>query len=164
MFRPFRFLHSHSGCFRLERLPGGVCTHWRAPPWHGAHPELTRRDVAQAAHVVHGGQVRDLRKRFPLSRAAVLQRGAQCLLQSCGREHDLACPRTGIARRERLRHDDTAGGNRLLNESPICKGLVPVVSTLWRRPLQCFHVAASSDTDDRRNVNLVRCRFPLILD
>ena len=21
---------------RLERLPGGACTHWKAPPWHGA--------------------------------------------------------------------------------------------------------------------------------
>ena len=25
-----------SGCFRLERLPGGACTHWKAPPYHGA--------------------------------------------------------------------------------------------------------------------------------
>ena len=24
-----------SDCFRLERLPGGVCTHWKAPPFHG---------------------------------------------------------------------------------------------------------------------------------
>ena len=23
-------------CFRLERLPGGPCTHWKAPPCHGA--------------------------------------------------------------------------------------------------------------------------------
>ena len=30
---------SCSGCFRLERLPGGACTHWKAPPLHGAHPE-----------------------------------------------------------------------------------------------------------------------------
>jgi hypothetical protein len=21
----------------LERLPGGACTHWKAPPCHGAH-------------------------------------------------------------------------------------------------------------------------------
>jgi hypothetical protein len=27
-----------SDCFRLERLPGGACTHWKAPPFHGAHP------------------------------------------------------------------------------------------------------------------------------
>jgi phage terminase large subunit GpA-like protein len=26
---------------RLERLPGGACTHWKAPPLHGAHPERT---------------------------------------------------------------------------------------------------------------------------
>src|SRR5471030_116208 len=36
--QPFRYLHSCSGCFRLERLPGGTCTHWKAPPFHGAHP------------------------------------------------------------------------------------------------------------------------------
>src|SRR3981189_1563437 len=28
-----------SGCFRLERLPGGTCTHWKAPPFHGARQE-----------------------------------------------------------------------------------------------------------------------------
>src|SRR5947208_10044531 len=35
-----RCLHSCSGCFRLERSPGGTCTHWKAPPFHGAHPLL----------------------------------------------------------------------------------------------------------------------------
>src|SRR5260370_41121599 len=25
----------------LERLPGGACTHWKAPPLHGAHPNRT---------------------------------------------------------------------------------------------------------------------------
>jgi len=34
--QPLRYLHSCSGCFRLERLPGGTCTHWKAPPFHGA--------------------------------------------------------------------------------------------------------------------------------
>src|ERR1700675_3782751 len=38
---PFRPLHDCSGCFRLERSPGGACTHWKAPPCHGAHPEPT---------------------------------------------------------------------------------------------------------------------------
>jgi Glyoxalase superfamily protein len=28
-------------CFRLERLPGGACTHWNAPPLHGTHPTQT---------------------------------------------------------------------------------------------------------------------------
>ena len=28
--QPFRLLHSCSGCFRLERLPGGICTHWKS--------------------------------------------------------------------------------------------------------------------------------------
>src|SRR6516165_3175099 len=34
----FRHLHSCSGCFRLEHSPGGICTHCKAPPCHGAHP------------------------------------------------------------------------------------------------------------------------------
>ena len=41
--QPFRHLHDCSGCFRLERLPGGACTHWKAPPSHGAHVERTFR-------------------------------------------------------------------------------------------------------------------------
>src|SRR4029077_2247134 len=36
-----RHLHSCSGCFRLERSPGGTCTHWKTPPFHGAHPSAT---------------------------------------------------------------------------------------------------------------------------
>jgi len=28
----FRHLHACSGCFRLEPMPGGTCTHWKAPP------------------------------------------------------------------------------------------------------------------------------------
>ena len=41
--QPLRYLHSCSGCFRLERLPGGTCTHWKTPPCHGAHPFQTSR-------------------------------------------------------------------------------------------------------------------------
>jgi hypothetical protein len=40
-----------SGCFRLERLPGGTYTHWKAPPFHGAHPTRTLA-VAQEQHPV----------------------------------------------------------------------------------------------------------------
>jgi hypothetical protein len=40
------YLHSCSGCFRLERSPGGICTHWKAPPCHGAHPSRTYRRCA----------------------------------------------------------------------------------------------------------------------
>src|ERR1019366_6123333 len=39
--QPLRYLHDCSDCFRLERLPGGVRTHWKAPPLHGAHPQRT---------------------------------------------------------------------------------------------------------------------------
>jgi hypothetical protein len=35
-YKPLRHLHDCSDCFRLERLPGGPCTHWKAPPLHGA--------------------------------------------------------------------------------------------------------------------------------
>ena len=38
--QPFRYLHSCSGSFRLEHLPGGTLTHWKTPPFHGAHPFL----------------------------------------------------------------------------------------------------------------------------
>src|SRR5437660_10529075 len=40
-FSHFCYLHDCSGCFRLERLPGGTYTHWKAPPFHGAHPKRT---------------------------------------------------------------------------------------------------------------------------
>jgi hypothetical protein len=36
--QPFRYLHDCSGCFRLEHSPDGIHTHWKAPPYHGAHP------------------------------------------------------------------------------------------------------------------------------
>jgi hypothetical protein len=41
--QPFRHLHDCSGCFRLERSPGGARTHWKAPPCHGAHGKRTSR-------------------------------------------------------------------------------------------------------------------------
>src|SRR3979490_865563 len=44
--QPLRYLHDCSDCFRLERSPGGACTHWKAPPFHGAPP---KRDVGRAA-------------------------------------------------------------------------------------------------------------------
>jgi hypothetical protein len=37
--QPFRYLHDCSDYFRLEHLPGGIRTHWKAPPFHGAHPK-----------------------------------------------------------------------------------------------------------------------------
>jgi hypothetical protein len=44
--QPIRHLHDCSGCFRLERSPGGTCTHWKAPPSHGARRvEMWRGDV-----------------------------------------------------------------------------------------------------------------------
>ena len=46
--QPFRYLHSCSGCFRLERLPGGLCTHWKAPPFHGAQEQRTCKLLQEA--------------------------------------------------------------------------------------------------------------------
>src|SRR5215475_14887855 len=40
-FSHFRYLHDCSDCFRLERSPGGTCTHWKAPPCHGARHKRT---------------------------------------------------------------------------------------------------------------------------
>src|SRR5216684_3446473 len=37
--QPVRYLLGCSGCFRLERSPGGTCTYSKAPPCHGAHPK-----------------------------------------------------------------------------------------------------------------------------
>src|SRR5450755_2615212 len=49
--QPFRHLHDCSGCFRLERSPGGACTHWKAPPSHGARKgQDTHRDEACEEH------------------------------------------------------------------------------------------------------------------
>src|SRR5258706_15627026 len=40
---PVRILSTKNAayCFRLERLPGGACTHWKAPPLHGARQKRT---------------------------------------------------------------------------------------------------------------------------
>src|SRR6201985_2843961 len=62
--QPFCYLHDCSGCFRLERLPGEACTHWKAPPCHGAHVERTVpgavpfRLNAWKAPPCHGAQVK----------------------------------------------------------------------------------------------------------
>jgi hypothetical protein len=40
--QPFRCLHDCSGCFRLERLPGGICTHWKSAAFSRRTPEAAR--------------------------------------------------------------------------------------------------------------------------
>src|SRR5271165_4275328 len=52
--QPFRHLHDCSGCFRLERLPGGACTHWKAPLSHGAHVKRTLRIATRSSQL--GGE------------------------------------------------------------------------------------------------------------
>jgi hypothetical protein len=51
--QPFRHLHDCSGCFRLERSPGGTCTHWKAPPSHGARKMRTFRDGGAMYQIDH---------------------------------------------------------------------------------------------------------------
>jgi hypothetical protein len=49
--QPLRYLHDCSGCFRLEQLPGGVYTHWKAPPFHGARhnrPHALQKKIGTA--------------------------------------------------------------------------------------------------------------------
>ena len=54
----FRHLHSCSGCFRLERSPGGTCTHWKAPPYHGARPLRTSgAQICNAQHCSRCGRL-----------------------------------------------------------------------------------------------------------
>src|SRR5580704_13242706 len=35
--QPFCYLHDCSVASGWSVSPGGACTHWKAPPWHGAH-------------------------------------------------------------------------------------------------------------------------------
>ena len=49
--QPFRHLHDCSGCFRLERSPGGALTHWKAPPSHGARKERSFVARARTPHI-----------------------------------------------------------------------------------------------------------------
>ena len=49
-----RLLHACSGRFRLERLPGGACTHWKAPPLHGARHKLPLKTKAHFYSILTG--------------------------------------------------------------------------------------------------------------
>jgi hypothetical protein len=48
--------HDCSGCFRLERLPGRACTHWKAPPLNGAHVKRTFRRPVQRSSGARGAR------------------------------------------------------------------------------------------------------------
>ena len=60
--QPFCYLHDCSGCFRLERLPGGACTHWKAPPCHGAHVKRTLGIGQPASHLGGEGPLAERRE------------------------------------------------------------------------------------------------------
>ena len=60
--QPFRHLHDCSGCFRLERSPGGALTHWKAPPSHGARKlRSLLDDLANASYATRCCLSRSLR-------------------------------------------------------------------------------------------------------
>jgi hypothetical protein len=62
--QPLRYLHDCSDCFRLERLPGGACTHWKAPPLHGARQKQTPREIENPLTVPRSGH-QDIREILP---------------------------------------------------------------------------------------------------
>src|SRR5712675_1143898 len=77
--QPLRYLHDCSGCFRLERLPGGTCTHWKAPPFHGARQIRTSRPTGESwamptfpgAHLRHAGQAQSHRPEDHTNRPSI---------------------------------------------------------------------------------------------
>jgi hypothetical protein len=64
MVRVTRPLHDCSGCFRLERLPGGACTHWKAPPCHGAHVNRSFGGAMALSAALIGVQYPDKESQF----------------------------------------------------------------------------------------------------
>src|SRR5437773_7927376 len=44
--QPFRCLHDCSGCFRLERLPGGAYTHWKSAALSRRTPKADVDDMS----------------------------------------------------------------------------------------------------------------------
>src|SRR5258705_676717 len=64
--QPLRYLHDCSDCFRLERLPGGACTHWEVPPLHGARQKPTLLSLGDSDKLVgsRGGVVGHLYNYF----------------------------------------------------------------------------------------------------
>src|SRR5882757_3312733 len=56
--------------FRLERLPGGTCTHWKAPPFHGArHKPTSRLPLSLRQRPRHFASVLDEKPRYRAERA-----------------------------------------------------------------------------------------------
>src|SRR6267143_4308886 len=49
--QPLRYLHDCSDCFRLERLPGGIFTHWKSAAFARRTPTP---DILGAAVVASG--------------------------------------------------------------------------------------------------------------
>ena len=48
--QPFRFLHGCSGASGWSSAPGGIRTHWKAPPLHGARHKPPYNECAVSGH------------------------------------------------------------------------------------------------------------------
>src|SRR5712671_5325940 len=74
--QPFRYLHDCSDCFRLERIAGWACTHWKAPPFHGARRKrsLAERDRARRVRTA---------ERTPVSSSSFMCRRVERLRLVC---------------------------------------------------------------------------------
>jgi len=47
--QPLRYLHDCSVASGWSGLPGGACTHWKAPPYHGARQKQSFNGATQFA-------------------------------------------------------------------------------------------------------------------
>jgi hypothetical protein len=103
--QPLRFLHSCSGCFRLERLPGGTCTHWKAPPFHGARQFRTLAPGAETnvCQGVRGGMP-------PHTRRKSGQRRRQDQLFVVGLAQLIVAPYAGLYTDYRFSRTASVGG------------------------------------------------------
>ncbi len=93
--QPFRYLHSCSGCFRLERLPGGAFTHWEKRRLTTAHPRSRHSRFPRKRRMNYrerpGADVlfRALRKELSVSSEGVIRPSDLPLLPKIP---DRACP------------------------------------------------------------------------
>src|SRR5260370_3959337 len=56
--QPLRYLHDCSDCFRLERLPGGIFTHWKSAAFARRTPEPDIRSMSAFGPLARPGHRR----------------------------------------------------------------------------------------------------------
>ena len=93
--QPLRYLHDCSGCFRLERLPGGAFTHWKSAAFSRRTPiRDTRicglhRQQSTLISLAIGCRCHALRRPFLLGRRSKSRRALESRLCIAPRN---ACP------------------------------------------------------------------------